>query len=782
MCPAEQLAYKTPIRIASDKPVAIDFKPIKAKYVRLAVRASYKAAPCLDELEVFGANKSKNLALASAGAKPSASSCYANNAFHKAAHLNDDKYGNSHSWIPAAMPCWAQVELARPELIERVVFSRDRTGIFKDRIPCEFEVLVSTNGKEWTTVRRLTGLGDFPAQRKIPGESRENWAVRVSSSLPGFYRDKAMRLATAPKGPKDIEAVFAIQRAYQQQKDLVKTLQTQFNPTALRRAHDDLVRSFPGRYKGVARFEEKLAAMEKLLEAVKVRLASGNRQQQKKAADDAGKIIDFTRQVLLSNPLLDFEDLLVLKRKLPDVNRRDVYWLWGQQYGFTVNWSCDFRPKNPPVADWWDESLEAIPVKRPAGSGNPSRTIFKARAKHMLQHPELDWDAGRISFSMPGPKGAFQVWEINADGSGLRQLTRETGSDIDNGDPCYLPDGRIIFNSTRMFSGVPCEDGRSFISNLCLMDADGNNQRMLCFDQESNWHPSLLNNGRVLYTRYEYANIGHQFGRLLFQMNPDGSGQMEYYGSNSYWPNSVFHARAVPGHPTKVAGIVCGHHGSNKQGRLVIFDPALGRHETEGAVQAIPGWGKPVERIVEDELYHNDWPKFIHPWPLSEKYFLVSARLSPNQKEYRVYLVDVFDNILEIGRADGYSLMDPIPFAPRPRPPQIPDRVIPGETEATVFLSDVYRGPGLKDVPRGKVKQLRLFTYNYMYRHMIFRGFGHLATAGADGPWEPRHLLGTVPVAEDGSAMFTVPANTPILWLAFRASISGRVSWIVLIW
>ena len=439
--------------------------------------------------------------------------------------------------------------------------------------------------------------------------------------------------------------------------------------------------------------------------------------------------------------------------------RARVYWDWGQQYGFTVNWSCDFRPKNPPVAPWWEESLEAVAVRDPK---RPLRTIFEAQPTHMIQHPELNWDADKIAFGMPGPKGAFQVWEVNVDGTGLRQLTRDTGPDIDNGDPCYLPDGRIIFNSTRLFTGVPCEDGQSYVSNLCLMDADGNHTRMLCFDQESNWHPSILNNGRVLYTRYEYANIGHQFGRLLFHMNPDGTGQMEYYGSNSYWPNSVFHARAVPNHPTKVVGIVCGHHGTNKQGRLVIFDPAKGRHETEGALQTIPGWGKPVERVVEDELYHNDWPKFIHPWPLSEKYFLVSARLSPQQKEYRVYLVDVFDNMVEVARCDGYSLMDPIPLRKRPRPPRIADKVVPGEKEATVFLTDVYRGPGLKDIPRGTVKQLRLFTYNYMYRHMVFRGFGHLATAGADGPWEPRHILGTVPVDKDGSALFKVPANTPI--------------------
>ena len=394
--------------------------------------------------------------------------------------------------------------------------------------------------------------------------------------------------------------------------------------------------------------------------------------------------------MLLANPLLDFDEILLLKRKTPEKDLEHVYWQWGQKYGMTVNWSCDFRPKNPPVADWWNEALVAMPWSQ---GKTQARPIFKAAPRQMIQHPELHFDAQRILFAMPGPGGAFQVFEVNIDGSGLRQITTDTGPDIDNGDPCYLPDDRIIFNSTRMFTGVPCEDGESYVSNLCLADRDGQNTRMLTFDQESNWYPALLNNGRVLYTRYEYANISHQFGRLLFHMNPDGTGQMEFYGSNSYWPNSIFYARPIPNHPTMVVGVVCGHHGPNRTGRLILFDSARGRRETEGAVQTIPGYGKPVERIVEDALYGNVWPKFVHPWPLSDKYYLVSARMDPGQTEYGVYLVDVFDNMTELCRLPNHSLLEPIPLKARQRPPAIPDRVKPDEKQATVYLANVYAGP-----------------------------------------------------------------------------------------
>ncbi len=758
-CVAEEVPRRIVLSVEPHKPNVIEFEPVEAKYVRIEIRAVYTAHPCIDELEVYGEDQETNLAAAERGAVPSASSCIEGFPIHAVPHLNDGKYGNDHSWIPASLPCWAQVELVKPTRIDRVVFSRDREGQFQDRLPADFDLLVSMDGVNWTTVCRATGLAGFPADTPLPGEARESWAVRAAHSLPGVYGERARLLSLSAKGPEDIDAVLAIHRGYHERKYLIHHVEAQFNPDALRRAAADLAATFGEEYKGVHDFADRLAGMERLFATFQEQLASGDLAVQEQGVANADKILAFVREVLLPNPLLNFDELLVLKRKYAATGPGGAYWDWGQQYGFTVNWSCDFRPKNPPVAPWWDESLEAVALKDQARG---LRTIFKAQPTHMIQHPDLNWDADKIAFGMPGPEGAFQVWEVDIDGAGLRQLTKDTGPDIDNGDPCYLPDGRIIFNSTRLFTGVPCEDGQSYVSNLCLMDADGNHARMLCFDQESNWHPSILNNGRVLYTRYEYANIGHQFGRLLFHMNPDGTSQMEYYGSNSYWPNSVFHARAVPNHPTKVAGIVCGHHGTNKQGRLVIFDPAQGRHETEGAVQTIPGWGQPVERIVEDYLYDGDWPKFIHPWPLSEKYFLVSARLFPEQKEYRVYLVDVFDNIVEIARCDGYSLMDPIPLRKRPRPPMIADKVIPGETEATVFLTDVYRGPGLKEVPRGTVKQLRLFTYNYMYRQMIFRGFGHLATAGVDGPWEPRHILGTVPVDQDGSALFKVPANTPI--------------------
>jgi len=58
---------------------------------------------------------------------------------------------------------------------------------------------------------------------------------------------------------------------------------------------------------------------------------------------------------------------------------------------------------------------------------------------------------------------------------------------------------------------------------------------------------------------------------------------MEYTGANSYWPNAMFFARAIPNHSTRIVTIVTGHH-EGRVGELFVFDPAKGRHETEGVL------------------------------------------------------------------------------------------------------------------------------------------------------------------------------------------------------
>ena len=260
----------------------------------------------------------------------------------------------------------------------------------------------------------------------------------------------------------------------------------------------------------------------------------------------------------------------------------------------------------------------------------------------------------------------------------------------------------------------------------------------------------------MLFTRWEYTDTPHYFTRLLMRMNPDGTDQMAIYGSNSYWPNSIFFSRPIPEHPSKLVAVVSGHHGVARMGELVVLDTARGTFEADGVVQRIPGRGKPVEPIIADQLVNNSWPKFLHPWPLSEDCFLVSCQPTPDA-EWGIYLVDTFDNLLLIHAERGAAMLEPVPLTPRPRPPLIPDQVRPGQKDATIYLADVYHGPGLVGVPRGEVKALRLFEWHYGYNNIG----GHQDVA-IEGGWDIKRILGTVPVEADGSALFTVPANTPL--------------------
>jgi formylglycine-generating enzyme required for sulfatase activity len=370
---------------------------------------------------------------------------------------------------------------------------------------------------------------------------------------------------------------------------------------------------------------------------------------------------------------------------------------------------------------------------------------------------DLDFEARHMLFSMPAPNGRWQVFEMNADGSGLRQVRTIEEPDVDNYDACYLPDGNLLFTSTAPFIGVPCVTGADHVSNLFRLERETGAVRQLGFEQDHDWCPTVLPNGRVLYLRWEYSDIPHYVSRILFTMNPDGTGQAELYGSNSYWPNSTFYARPLPGDSSRFVGVVGGHHDNPRMGELVLFDATRGKREADGAIQRIPGFGKRVEPVILDGLTAGSWPKYLHPYPLSDKYFLTACKPTPASK-WGIYLVDVFDNITLIKELDGYALLEPLPLRPIPRPPVIASKVALDRKDALVYVADIYRGDGLKGVPRGTIKQLRLLTYHFCYHGMG----GQVNRVGIDGPWDVKRIVGTVPVEPDGSAFFRIPANTPV--------------------
>ncbi len=506
---------------------------------------------------------------------------------------------------------------------------------------------------------------------------------------------------------------------------------TDVNVAALRLAITDLTETFGRRYSNGPEYLCRLNVLQRQLKECRSKAAGELKEVQQ-------ALVSLRREALLANPLLEFEKLLLVKRSADSPH-----------LGLPRNWESN---SSLPKTGYDNE----IAVLEPVGPDGSLTSLLRPGGGRFVGDVDLHFGAGKMLFSMPGENDRWQVCEIYADGSGLRQLTGEE-PDVDSYDACYLPGGKILFTSTACFIGVPCVTGASHVATLYAMDADGRNVRQLAFDQEHNWCPVVMNDGRVLYSRWEYTDTPHSNTRLLFHMNPDGTEQMEYYGSNSYWPNSIFYARPVPCHPTRVIGVVGGHHDNPRMGELVIFDPSKGRYEADGVVQGIPGYGRKVEPIIADGLTLDSWPKFLHPYPLGEKYFLVSSKPAA-ESLWGIYLVDVFDNMLLVKEMPGYALLEPLPFRATPTPPLIPDKVDRLRTDAEVYISDIYAGDGLKDVPRGTVKSLRLFTYHFAYHDLS----GSMGVVGMDGPWDIKRVIGTVPIQEDGSARFRVPANTPI--------------------
>jgi len=560
--------------------------------------------------------------------------------------------------------------------------------------------------------------------------------AELEGELPDIKNAKLAAAIEDLKAGSAARDIAELRRTYYDAATLQEILAVNRRIKSVRTAIDDQRTSFGDRYPKAAEYITRAQKLQDRADEILARATSSGSKALSDVLTLKSAVTTAAQEILLANPLLDFDRLLLIKRR--------------GNLGLPANWqgNCSLAKSG------YDNEIAVLSPLRPDGK---LTTLYKPEGGKFVGDVDLHFDADRMLFSSIGSHDRWQVFEIKADGTGLRQVTRGEHPDVDNYDACYLPDGGIIFCSTASFNGVPCVFGSSHVAMLYRMDADGGNVRQLCFEQDHDWCPCVLPDGRVLYTRWEYTDTPHSQTRLLFHMNPDGTGQMEYYGSNSQWPNGIFYARPIPGHPTKVVGIVSGHHGARRMGELIIFDTNKGRHEASGVVQRIPGHGKTVEPIIRDRLVDDSWPKFLHPYPLSEKYFLVSC-LMTKRASWGIYLVDVFDNMTLIREEPGWALLEPLPFRKTKRPPVIADRTHPGRRDAVVYLADVYAGNGLKGIPRGTVKQLRLFTYHFAYEGMG----GLLGVVGMDGPWDIKRVLGTVPVEEDGSAFFKVPANTPI--------------------
>jgi hypothetical protein len=391
-----------------------------------------------------------------------------------------------------------------------------------------------------------------------------------------------------------------------------------------------------------------------------------------------------------------------------------------------------------------------------------------------IRDPAVSFDGQRVLFAWKKSLNGddYHLYEMEAGSGRVRQITFGLG--FADYEPAYLPNGDLIFASTRCVQTVDC--WWTEVSNLYTCDGSGRFLRRLGFDQVHTVFPTVTDDGRVIYTRWDYNDRGQIFVQPLFQMNPDGTGQTEFYGNNSWFPTTIAHARNIPG-TQKVLAILCGHH-SSQAGKLAVIDPAQGRQENQGVQLVAPVRSTRAERI---DGYGQAGELFQYPFPLNETEFLVTYapfgwedRLRRGDAAFGIYWMNQ-DGQRELLASDPrIACQQPVPLAPRPRPTARPSTVDYRKRTGTYYIQNVHAGPGLTGVSRGAVRKLRVVALDFRPA-----GVGNNGSSGpgggalistpisiGNGAWDIKTVLGEARVYEDGSAFFTVPARTPVYFQA----------------
>jgi hypothetical protein len=459
---------------------------------------------------------------------------------------------------------------------------------------------------------------------------------------------------------------------------------------------------------------------------------------------------------------------------------------------------------------------------------------------------DLSFDAQRILFNYKHcrPEG-FRIYEMNADGSGLRQVTfppadeeqrmaaygtvpreelqkdpRRYGHWTDDLHPCYLPDGRIAFSSTRGEHGVLCTGHDITATNLHRINADGSGLVRLSQGAVSEFCPTMMNDGRILYNRWEYVDKGAGAVQWLWAMYPDGSRSEEIGGSATSVPPVFNQAQQVPGRDDLIVCLGAGHSPFNI-GAILLLD----RHQPKRSAEAMrvltPG-SLPKGNWGLRQMRNGRWmidvygPWYCDPFPLTDqavssvagKFFLVSGNLDKlwnDEAAYGIYLLDVFGNRVPVYADKAISCWQAKVIESRAVPPVVvgssvtidPDStnqggqshfradtdhrfaMVPGPkigtvpappAEATVVVANVYRG--LDGVAPGTVKYIRVME-QVPRPWTVWPGYhyndaspGMMVAVSLYTHLGVKVLHGIVPVREDGSVQFTVPAKRNLFFQA----------------
>ena len=506
----------------------------------------------------------------------------------------------------------------------------------------------------------------------------------------------------------------------------------------LRAAVKDLSGSFPNRYSHGLQYLARLDGLEE-------RVAAGE--------DVRADLDTLRREALIANPLVGGHPVVFVVR--------------GQYLRDHHNTGTIFQPGELNAGSFrGGGAIRSVDFAH----GGKATTLLQT-SEGVVRDLEVGFDGRKLLFAMrPSAVEPYHIFQMNADGTELVQLT--FGQDASDIDPAYLPDGRMVFASTR--DPKYCGCNRHIQANLFVMDADGANLHQIGRNTLFESRPSVMPDGRILYDRWEYVDrhFGPSFG--LWTVHPDGTRHDLFYGNNAWSPGAIFDARVIPGTQRFVA--VFGACHDRPWGALVVVDRRRGLDGMEPIVRSWPAEirelmpnppdvprkpsaGHPHAGLID--TFARLPVKYEDPWPLSDKYFLCS-RMTGEGEQTGLFLLDTFGNELLL-HAETPGCFDPMPLAPRPRPPAVPGQVDWSEPTGTFYVADVYRGSGMERVPRDTIETVRVVEAPPK-RHWTKTGY-HWGIDTNQAPamnfncTNSKRILGDAPVEADGSAHFKVPAD-----------------------
>jgi len=482
-----------------------------------------------------------------------------------------------------------------------------------------------------------------------------------------------------------------------------------------------------------------------------------------------------TRQAVLANPLLDFDSILFVSRGvLNDHNQRkseyDGDHFCDQYYGHNGRTGGGLLI----LRNWKSADAEVIDVVEglcvPTGTNQG-----QLMSEGTFVGPDLSWDGKTVVFGWSSggtkkwdPATRFSLFKVGVDGSRLTRLTDP--AKYDDLGPCWLPNGRIVFMSTRRHGYGRCHGRPVPAFTMFSIKADGSDLYPIDYHETNEFHPSVDNYGMLVYTRWDYVDRDHSAAHHMWHCAPDGRDPRSlhanyvlplhtldpggYPSGINMRPWAEFNCRGIPGSGKYVA--TAGPHHGQAFGSLVVIDVGVPDDNTMSQVKRLT----PDFRFPEAECGTRSWSDMAYgtAWPLSESFYLC------NYKD-RICVLDEFGNREFVCKViNGLRPLDPTPLRARKRPPMVAcgtwqgERAVPHAPAATIGVMDIRIGDEFGKLPEGvRIKQLRVVqvlpkSTPHANNPRIGRADQSLA----------RVSLGVVPVEEDGSVYFKAPVAKAI--------------------